>query len=257
MSPPLHVSAELRGLARLQRERLGKLATTTVPKITAVMRPLRDTCRSKRPTPWLLETTARKWEEATRDEGRVRFDGPVKTDDGWRIGEWRAVPAKTQNPGWGGDDWEASITIQRVAVLVGKHKVQTTVTAGLNVSAHALCRRVGRGGGSFAHALIDLRDVMPWAQLCRAHGYKDNLLLPTPTGFWRAVFIRLRDVDTEKSEAVPALRTWWGDAMIENRDTCAALAELRRLGPDAIGVGDALRRAVRLLAPPAARQRAA
>ena len=237
------IPAELVGQARLLRDRLAPDITVARAKIEGAVRPLREVARIKRPGEWLIHETGRRWQQATADADRVAFHPPTCDQDGrWMIAEDRPTAADLRLNFWrspevtgewdaaAGWPWERGFTVYRFTLSLRGRKLDSSVSLEVNVSVHALARRVQRGGGTMAGALVDTVDAARWASLCgEADGSAPPMLVPTATGHWRGQLARMEDRQFG-SIALPVLRTWLSDDDVHDDAFLIDLAALRQLG---------------------------
>jgi predicted enzyme related to lactoylglutathione lyase len=205
-------------------------------RIDGALLPLLQTVRSKPASEWLVREAGRRWEVATQDEGRIAFWPPCLLDGAWTLGEDRAVPSQSRMVDWDAGDEESAITGFRIIATVARRTLTIDTSLTALASVHALARRVQRGGGTIASAMVDTKDAWQWISLCgdangkNAKVERRPLLVPTVTGHWRGYVAAVDDADLGATLA-PVLRTWLHDDDIEDVGFCSDLAELRQLGP--------------------------
>jgi hypothetical protein len=237
------IPAELVGQARLLRNRLAPEITVAHAKIERALRPLREVARTKRPSEWLIRETGRRWQQATADADRIAFHAPTCDQDGrsviaedrptaadLRLNIWRSPDVTGEWDAAAGWPWEPGFTVYRVTLSLLGRKLHLSVSLEVNVSVHALARRVQRGGGTIAGALVDTVDAARWAPLCgEADDSAPPVLVPTATGHWRGQLARVQD-EQFGSIALPVLRTWLSDNDVHDDAFLIDLAALRQLG---------------------------
>lgn len=247
------VPAELLGQARLFRDRLELGAWPARTAIENVLRPLRETLRSKPASAWLVRQTGRQWKAATQDEGRLAFWPPCLLDGAWTLGEDRAVPSQVHMADWEEGDEEPSVAAFRIIATVTKRTMAIDTSLASLASVHALARRVQRGGGTITAAMADTKDAWRWARLRLGEegndetGERRPLLVPTATGHWRGYVAAVDDADLGLT-LVSVLRTWLHDDNIVDVRFCTDLEELRQYGPESEAAGPIMDRLLARLA---------
>lgn len=232
--PPPAIPAEFLGRVRAAHARLTANTAHLATLLRQITEQFEADARRGRLTPWVWTRYAARWNEATDSPDRVAFHppDPAARKEG-ALAEDRATASELRFGSWsdgqGGWPWEPGVDLVRYTLTVKGKRVAWDVRSLVTASAHALARRLQRGGGTIVQAVADMALAEPWSKPVGC-GKLAPVAIPTATGVWLGAMLRLDSDLTGGPVRIPGLRTWLHDDDLRHGQF-ALLRSLRELGP--------------------------
>lgn len=248
-----HIPAEVLG----QFRNFLKALTAEIPTILDAQqnakRRLHYLSRRGKLTSWAQQNIASQWQDIG-EANRVSFIGPIERLNGEIfMGDIRPSPAEVRLDKWGNDaygdelSWEPNIGLLRFEAVVARgnvlpaSKVRVALHPLATVSAHAICRRVQRGGGTMMQAAREMQGVPSWSQLA-ANTDSAPFIAPTQYGYWAGQVIRIMDDGPGTVTRDGLVRTWISSDNTFDPIIDKGVEHLRTIGPTALEAGDLMRK---------------
>ncbi len=234
----LPIPQEILGQFRVFRSALNAEIFTVLAAQRVAQQQLRYLASRRRLTAWAQLDIVRRW-QATGEANRIRFVGPVEGRHGEIIiADVRPSPSMVQFDRWSDDAdarWEANVSLSVFGAAVARgnvppaNKVRLTQCSLGTASAHALCRRVQRGGGTMMQAARDMQEILQWGRLAVETG-PAPFIAPTRYGYWAG---RMLSITEDGPDTIT--RDSYARTCISTDDTLSpaldeGVARLRRIG---------------------------